>query len=117
MRIELHSSRIEVSNTIREYVERRLGFALGRFSDVVQQVVVALEDINGPRGGVDQLCRIRVQLSGQKAPVIAEVADVEIRASVDVAADRIGRAVSRQLDRRTSRRFVDKRQEALQPTL
>ena len=104
MKLELHSSRISVSESTRSYVERRLAFAFGRFADVIQNVAVRLEDINGPRGGVDKLCRIRVKLTGERNPVIAEVVDTEIRAAVDVAADRTGRAVARQLDRRKSRR-------------
>lgn len=106
MRFELHSSRIEVSDSIHAYVERRLGFALGRFADVVENVVVSLADINGPRGGIDKSCRMRVTLIGHKTPVIADVLDVEIRAAIDMAAERVGRAVARQLDRRTSRRSV-----------
>ncbi len=114
MRLEIHSSRIAVSDSTQAYVERRLGFALGRFADVVERVVVSLADINGPRGGIDKSCRIRVKLMGQQTPVIVEVLELEIRPAVDMAADRIGRAVARQLDRRTPRRSFDKRVEALQ---
>lgn len=109
MRLELQSSRIDVSDSTQAYVERRIGFALGRFADVVQNVVVSLEDINGPRGGIDKSCRIRVKLLGRKVPVIADVLELEIRAAIDVAAERVGRAVARELDRRTRRRPADKR--------
>ncbi len=104
MNLELYSSRIAVSESTQFYVERRLAFALGRFADVIQSVVVRLEDANGPRGGIDKSCRVRVKLTGQKNPVIAEVIDLEIRAAIDMAAERVGRAVARQLDRRTPRR-------------
>jgi putative sigma-54 modulation protein len=114
MRLELHSSRIAISDSTQAYVERRLGFALGRFSDVVESVVVSLADINGPRGGIDKSCRIRVKLMGQKTPVIADVLELEIRAAIDMAAERVGRAVARQLDRRTPRRSSDKQIETLQ---
>lgn len=114
MRLELHSSRVHVTNSTRGYIERRLGFALGRFSEVVKEIVVSLADINGPRGGIDKSCRIRVRLNGQKAPVIAEVTDASMRAAADRAAERIGRAVARQLDRRASRRSVNARLEVLQ---
>ena len=114
MKIELHSSRLAVSNSIQAYVERRIGFAIGRFADVVESVVVSLEDINGPRGGVDKSCRIRVNLIGQRAPIIADVLDLEIRSAVDMAAERVGRAVARQLDRRASRRSSERWPEPLQ---
>lgn len=104
MNFELHSSRISVSESTRSYVERRLAFAIGRFADVVRNIAVRLEDVNGPRGGVDKLCRIRVKLAGERNPVIAEVVDVEIRSAIDIAAERAGRTVARQLDRKTRRR-------------
>ena len=110
MKLELYSSRIAVSESTQTYVERRLSFALGRFADMIHGIVVRLEDSNGPRGGIDKLCNMRVQLIGQKNPLIAEVVDLEIRAAVDMAADRIGRAVARQLDRRTARRSSSRSQ-------
>ena len=110
MNLEFHSSRIAVSESTQNYTQRRLAFALGRFDDVVQGVIVSLQDINGPRGGIDKLCRIRVKLLGQKAPVIAEVLDTDISPAIDMAADRIGRAVARQIDRRSSRRGTAKRE-------
>ena len=109
MNLDFHSSRITVSESTQDYVKRRLAFALGRFDDVVQGVVVSLQDINGPRGGIDKLCRIRVKLVGQKAPIIADVLDTDIRPAIDMAADRLGRAVARQIDRRSSRRGAEKR--------
>jgi putative sigma-54 modulation protein len=104
MHIELYSSRISVSESSEAYVTRRLSFALGRFVDVIDSVVVRLEDINGPRGGIDKLCRIKVKIIGQKKPLIVEIVDLEIRAAIDMAADRIGRAVARNIGRRSDRR-------------
>jgi len=109
MNLDFHSSRIAISESTQDYVKRRLAFALGRFDDVVQGVVVSLQDINGPRGGIDKLCRIRVKLVGQRVPIIAEVLDTEIRPAIDMASDRLGRAVARQIDRRSSRRGAAKR--------
>lgn len=109
MKLELHSSRIEISESTRSYVERRIAFALGRFADVIESVAVRLEDINGPRGGIDKLCRMRVRLVGQRSPIIAEVVDLETRVAVDLTAERIGRAVARNLDRLSDRRPGDKR--------
>lgn len=40
MNLELHSSRVAVSESTFFYVERRLGFAVGRFADVIDNVLV-----------------------------------------------------------------------------
>ncbi|MCR9199392.1 MAG: HPF/RaiA family ribosome-associated protein [Planctomycetaceae bacterium] len=105
MHIVLHTSRLTVSHSVKLHLERRLGFALGRFADVISAIDVRLEDINGPRGGIDKMCRLRVNLPGAATPVIVEVTDQDLRAAIDIAADRMGRAFSRRLDRRTGRRW------------
>lgn len=83
---------------LREYIERRSRFALGRLADELLDVVVVLEDLNGPRGGVDKRCL--VQLHG---PVVREVVvegtDVAWGPAIDRALSLAGRAVVRALDR------------------
>jgi hypothetical protein len=44
--------------SVREYISRRLQFALGRFDRHVRRVIVHLTDVNGPRGGPDKRCRM-----------------------------------------------------------
>jgi ribosome-associated translation inhibitor RaiA len=101
MILEVHASRIELSSSARAYLERRIEFALGRFEESIRSVSVTLEDTNGPRGGVDQLCRILVSLRGERKPVIAEQTHDQLRAAIDLAAECAGRSVSRTIDRRT----------------
>src|SRR5437764_12885157 len=42
--------------------ERRLYFATDRFQTHIREIDVVLRDVNGPRGGVDKLCRITARL-------------------------------------------------------
>ena len=60
MKIQIRKRRVEVSDTLRAYVERRLGFALGRFGDRLGPITVRFSDVNGHRGGVDKRCQIHV---------------------------------------------------------
>jgi len=87
----------EVDGTIREHVERRLRFSLGRFQHRVERVRVRLEDVNGPRGGVDQRCLVVVALKGLPRVVIEQLG-VDPHAAIDRAMARAGRAVARQLE-------------------
>jgi putative sigma-54 modulation protein len=87
----------------KERAERRLQFALGRFGERVGRVDVHLYDVNGPRGGIDKCCRLVARLPGQEAVVVEET-DSNINALIDRAAQRLGEAVRRRLDR--TRRFV-----------
>ena len=109
MRVDIHASKIEINGTIEKYVERRLFFALGRFADVVQNVDVTLSDINGQKGGQDKLCRIRVGLKRNAKPVLADVLHEDLRTSIDLAADRLGRAVARAVDRQIGVRRARRR--------
>ena len=90
MAFELRVRNGEITLELREHIERRLGFALGRFGGRVGLVTVSLEDLNGPRDGLDQHRRIEVGLlpSGK---VMAEATGVEVIAAVNRAAgaDRI----------------------------
>ena len=98
MKIDIRGHRIEVTDTLRTHIERRLRFALGRFGARVIAVTVTVEDLNGPRGGVDKQCRITVALVSA-GHLRVEVIDTEMTPAVDRAADRIGRAVAREFER------------------
>lgn len=89
---------------LEEYVERAVGFALGRFSSRISKITVTLEDQNGPRGGADKICRLQIWLSqvgrGQKnTSVVIEEISPNIREAVSLAAERASRTVARALDR------------------
>jgi ribosome hibernation promoting factor len=93
--------RVRAGAAVRAYVERRLQFSLGRFSRRVERAMVHLDDVNGPRGGEDKVCRIEVRLRPSGNVFVEESGSV-VLAAVAGAADRVGRAVSRALERRRS---------------
>lgn len=81
-----------------DHIERRLRFALARFGSRVERVIVFLQDRNGPRGGIDKVCRILAKVQGCGA-IMATVVDSDWTAAVDRATTRIGHTVSRQVGR------------------
>jgi hypothetical protein len=83
----------------RAYIRRRLRTKLAKFGALVERVSIRLEDLNGPRGGVDQVCRIKVVLSGLPS-VILEHRGASLEAAVDGALDGVERAVRRRVQRR-----------------
>jgi len=98
MRIDVRSRDLSVSTDLQTHVERRLRFALARFGSRIGGVTVTLSEGRGPRGGVDTRCRIVAALSAS-AQLQVEVQDIDLFAAVDCAADRLGRAVGRAVDR------------------
>jgi len=90
---------VDVGADGRAYIRRKLGMKLGKFASSVERVSVRLEDINGPRGGLDQICRIKVVLSGLPS-VVFEQRDATRAAAIDGALTGAERAVRRSLQRR-----------------
>jgi hypothetical protein len=84
------------AETLRRYAEHRLAFALRFFAGRARHVTVRLEDINGPRRGVDSRCAITLQLrDGRRVDV--EAVTAWPFASVTLAARRLNEAVRREL--------------------
>jgi ribosomal subunit interface protein len=105
MKLTVSGKKMKLSEALREHIKHRLYFALSRFSPKIARVSVKVEDINGPRGGVDKHCRIVVKLDGF-GELSVDATDAEVYAAVDSAADRAGRSVQRELERRrTMRRY------------
>jgi ribosomal subunit interface protein len=103
MRIRLRGLKIDPTPAIEAHTGRRLRFAVGRFAERIEEMIVRFEDLNGPRGGVDMSCRIVVRLRPGGA-VRVEERDEDLYSAIDRAADRVGRAVRRELGRRRTLR-------------
>jgi putative sigma-54 modulation protein len=52
-----------VTSELRNFAHQRLSVSLCRHSEKVQSAEVWLEDVNGPRGGIDKRCRVRLRLA------------------------------------------------------
>lgn len=103
MRVEVRGHGLEVSESIREHVERRLRFALDRFRDRVEGAYASLSDLNGGnRGGVDRHCRIVILLR-PSGSVAAHARRADLHDAIDVAAGAAGRALVREVSRRRTR--------------
>jgi hypothetical protein len=50
IRVELRVRNIDLGDTLREYIERSLGFTVGRFGEPVGRVRVEIYGLNGSRG-------------------------------------------------------------------
>ncbi|MBL0220319.1 MAG: HPF/RaiA family ribosome-associated protein [Myxococcales bacterium] len=99
MKLTIRARHLDLTPELRDQLQRRLDFALGRFSTAIRTVDVAIVDINGPKGGDDKQCRIHVRGPALGEIVIEHVGSA-VLATVSVAAERAGRAVTRSVARR-----------------
>jgi hypothetical protein len=90
---------VNLDDDNRALIRRKLGMKLGKFARSIERVTVRLTDTNGPRGGVDQVCNVKVVLSGLPSVVI-ERRDVTLHAAIDVALRATEQAVRRSVGRR-----------------
>lgn len=96
MNIDISSKNIDMDASLKEYVKRRLGFALGARESQIQSVQVMLSDINGPKGGSDKRCRILVRVPALK-DVVIEDCQTELKPAIDRASARASRTLTRRL--------------------
>ncbi len=98
LHLSIRSHGFTLTPAIRDYTERRLRFALSHAAGRVTAITVVLSDINGPRGGRDKCCRVRISVKDQQVMVIDDIQD-NLYVAIDRAADRAARTVSRRLGR------------------
>jgi putative sigma-54 modulation protein len=97
---------VELTAEARESMELRLEQALRCLGRRIQKVNAFFSDLNGPKGGIDKLCRVVVHLKRQPSLVI-EDRDSELGNLIDRIVDRVGQTATRLLDRRRPARGVD----------
>jgi hypothetical protein len=90
---------LTIDDDEREYIRRKLTANFARYARSVERVSVRLRDINGPRGGVDIQCRIKVVLSGLPSVAVELQAEV-YRVAFSGALAAAERAVRRALQRK-----------------
>lgn len=86
----------------RDWMREQLGAKLGKFASSIERVSVRVRDVNGPRGGVDKACRIKVVLSSLPSVVVEEQAGND-KAAFRKALDDAVRSVRKSLDRRRTK--------------
>jgi len=99
--IHIRAFGIYVDQNTRTSIRRRLDRKLRKFARSIERVSVRLKDVNGPRGGVDHVCRIKVVLRNLPS-VVYEKQDTSLVAALGGALAGAERAVRRTLQRRRS---------------
>lgn len=88
-----------LSKDNRGIIRKKLGRKLGKFALAIERVSVRVKDVNGPRGGIDQLCRIKVVLSDLPS-VVFEAQDDVLDRAIERALAGTERAVRKSVRRR-----------------
>ena len=103
MRLDIQCRGFSLTSAIAAHVRKRIDFLLGRGISRLRRVDITLSDLNGPRGGVDKRCLIKISLDGLQ-PVIVEDVQSDLYMAIDRAASRASRTVLRRIAQDSNRR-------------
>jgi hypothetical protein len=81
-------------NEVVSFVQDKLKKVRDRFKLTGAEISVWLKDTNGPRGGIDQECSIRL-CRAHKAPVVVKCTHSSVRVAILGAVARLRRALAR----------------------
>lgn len=99
MKLTIRTRHLELTPETSEEIRQRLYTAFARISPWIRAADVTIADINGPKGGADKQCRMRIR--GRSIPgIVVEHVGVETLATIATAAERAEQAVLRKLARR-----------------
>lgn len=98
MKVDIRAHGFAMTEGLREHAERRLSFAFDWARHDVRKVILSFTDINGPRGGNDKRCQLRIPMSRMREVVIEDTA-ADLYVAIDRAVDRAGRTLERRLSR------------------
>lgn len=106
MKLVIQGKNIEITDSIREYVNQKIEKAVTHFQTMITEVDVHLSVARNPRINSKQVAEVTIYVNG--AVVRAEEGSENLYASIDMVADKI----SRQL-----RKYKEKRYDKHQPSM
>lgn len=83
-RVHVRAIGVELDEGELAYIRHKLHTKLRKFARSIQRVSVRVTDLNGPRGGVDQVCSIKVVLSGLPSVVVMR-RHAAVQSAIDAA--------------------------------
>src|SRR5262245_8432007 len=97
--LRLMTGGVPLDPKLRERIPSVLTRMLERYARNVTRVAVRFEDINGPRGGIDTVCRIDMSVKGTDA-IVAEARGLDATRAFRSASGRARTALRRAMERR-----------------
>lgn len=96
MKVAVRGHRVEISQLLHDYSTQQMRQAFGSLEGHVEGVEVVFADLNGPRGGNAQACRLFVRLRDRRT-LIAEAREPDFYGAIRRGAARARQALARWL--------------------
>lgn len=101
--LALRAQHVHLERWLGSYIRDRAGQKLGKHALDIQRVTVRFDDVNGPKHGLDIVCRVKVELPALPS-VVAEERGTDPREAFDKALAVAELALVRTLDRHARRK-------------
>lgn len=116
MFIKINAWGITIPDLIKEHAEGKVRLMLGLYSEKIRRVDIYLSDVNGPKGGRDMSCKIKVTINTQQ-PIVVESRAERMKEAIDICSHRVKRNAARRFKRamekrRTSIKFISDDEQA-----
>ena len=102
MEIRLNDKRALVAANAVDRTNSKVNSAFAKFGYKVQRVDLYVDDVNGPKGGIDKECRVVVKLKKME-DVFVTAKDESLSKAISQAIKRAARTVARQIQKRSIR--------------
>jgi ribosome-associated translation inhibitor RaiA len=96
--LNIRTGGVELDEPTRRHVQARVSRQFAKFATRIERATVRFSDVNGPKGGNDQACTIKVVLAALPSLVVEE-RGVTPREAYDRAANTMERTIRRALGR------------------
>ena len=98
MKLVIQGKNIEITDSIREYVNQKIEKAITHFQSMITEVDVHLSVARNPRINSKQVAEVTIYVNG--AVVRAEEGSENLYASIDLVADKISRQLRKYKEKR-----------------
>lgn len=98
MNINLQARDFHLTDSLESKIRQKMNILLSRFDHKIRTTRVVLSDINGPKGGKDKRCIIKIEVHNFKTIVIDEVTD-NMHESISRGSQQAKRAIAKLVDK------------------
>lgn len=64
MKIDIRSNNVQIGSAFKSRVKDKIRRLFLRSGSKIENVVISLSDVNGPKGGLDKQCKIQLKIDG-----------------------------------------------------
>ena len=94
MNINLQARDFHLTDSLESQIRQKMKNILNRFDQKIRMARVVLSDINGPKGGKDKRCTIKIEVHNFKTIVVDEVTE-NMYESISRCSQRAKRAIDK----------------------